>query len=72
MSTLDEIKDFCQEYINGLPQEGREQVFDIIRLNVADANIDSSNSDGSRIYWSNIPDPVWHKMYKAIRGWLDA
>lgn len=71
LKEIEDIRDFCQEYVNGLPQEGREEVFDILRLFVDDENIDSSNSDGSRIYWKHISDEAFHKMYKAIRNWLE-
>lgn len=71
LTEIEDIRDFCQEYVNGLPQEGREEVFDILRLYVDDENIDSSNSDGSRIYWKHIPDEAFHKMYKSIRNWLE-
>jgi hypothetical protein len=70
--SIDEQKEFCQEYVNGLPQGGREEIFDILRLHVDDIHIDSGNSDGSRIYWSHIPDAAWTKMYRAIRVWLES
>lgn len=69
--SIEDQKEFCQEYINVLPQEGREEIFDILRLYVPDSAIDSSNSDGSRIYWSKIPDDVFQKMYTAIQARLE-
>jgi hypothetical protein len=69
--SLEDQKEFCQEYVNGLPQDGREEIFDILRLYVDDAHIDSSNSDGSRVYWSHIPDEAFRKMYTAIRSRLE-
>jgi hypothetical protein len=71
MSNLEDKKDFCQEYVNKLPQEGREEIFDILRLYVDDMYIDSSNSDGSRVYCSHITDEAFEKLYRAIRGWLE-
>lgn len=71
MSTLEEKQDFCQEYINKLPYEDRGRIFDLIRLYVNDDLIDSSNSDGSRIYYKDISEEAFNEIYKEIINILE-
>lgn len=68
---MEDIKDFCIEHVNGLCQAARDEIFDILRMHVDDQYIDSSNSDGSRIYIDNISDECFHKIYKSIKKWLE-
>ena len=67
----DEIRDFCTKHINDLSYECREEVFNIIRIYVSDDDIDSSNSDGSRIYTDAISNECFQKIYKIIKSWLE-
>jgi hypothetical protein len=71
MTDINEIRDFCSEHINGLNQSGREEIFDILRMHVNDSDIDSDNSDGSRIYINKISNECFVQMYKAILKWLE-
>lgn len=68
--TIDDIKEFCSEHVNGLCQQGREEIFDILRLYIADIDIDSSNSDGSRVYEKKISDECFSRMYSCMQKWL--
>ena len=68
---IEDIKEFCIEHVNGLSQEGRDEVFEIIQLHVKDEDIDSSNSDGSRIYIHKISDDCFLKIYKIIKFLLE-
>lgn len=70
MATIEDMKEFCAEHVNGLGQSGREELFDILRIYVDDDDIDSSNSDGTRVYESKISDECFTKMYLCIQKWL--
>lgn len=68
---MEDIKDFCIEHVNNLTQQGREEIFNILRLYISDNDIDSSNSDGSRVFCSKIPDECFLKIYNTIKYWLE-
>ena len=68
---IEEIKEFCIEHVNDLCQEGREEIFNILRIFIADVDIDSSNADGSRVYIDKISDETFAKLYKIIKMWLE-
>ena len=67
----DNIEDFCIDKINLLNREHREEILNILRIYVNDAFIDSSNSDGSRIYIDKIPEECLEKIYRYIKLCLE-
>lgn len=71
MSSAEEIEDFCIEHVNGLSLEAREEIFDLIRMSVKDEDIDSSNSDGSRVYTQYISEEVFLNIYRLIKLYLE-
>lgn len=68
---IEDVRDFCQDHVNGLSQQGRDSIFDILRTYVPDDDIDSSNSDGSRVYMNDIPDEAFYKIHDAIKVYLE-
>lgn len=67
----EDMEEFCINYINYLPQEYREEVFNIIRLYVKDSDIDSTNLDGSRILMTNISDDCLKLIWQKIKFLLE-
>lgn len=62
------MEDFCIEHVNKLGKEAREEIFTLIMIHVK--NIDSSNSDGSRVFVDEIPRAVLEKIYEIIKFYM--
>jgi hypothetical protein len=63
--------DFCIEKINAINLIQRKQIFEFIMSKLENDKIDSSNSDGSRIYMDDINDELLDEIFNHIKKYLE-
>lgn len=63
--------DFCIEKINAINLNQRKQIFEFIMSKLENDKIDSSNSDGSRIYMDDINDELLDEIFNHIKKYLE-
>lgn len=68
---IDTMIDFCMDHINELTLKQREETMEIVKKDIALSLIDSSNSDGSRIYFEYIPEETIKILYNKIKSYLE-
>jgi hypothetical protein len=65
------LEDFCIDNVNRLNIKQRQEILkDLVRV-IPDKNIDSSNSDGTRIYMEDIDLSTLERIYEKIKAYLE-